>query len=105
MRLAQAGIETTVIPDSAIFAMMSRVNKVVINTHAVMANGGLLARSGSHVLVAAAKQHSTPVVVLTGIYKLSPEYAYDQDTHNTLLAPNGVLPYDDGSCPCTGAYL
>lgn len=95
-RLAACGIETTVIPDAAVFAMMSRVNKVVIGTHAVMANGGLLARSGAHVLAAAAKHHSTPVVVLTGMYKLTPIYAYDQDTHNTLLSPNSVMPYDDG---------
>lgn len=27
-RLAQAGLHTTLIPDSAIFAMMARVNKV-----------------------------------------------------------------------------
>ena len=38
--LAKAGIETTVITDSAVFAVMSRVNKVIIGTHTVMANGG-----------------------------------------------------------------
>ena len=38
--LAKSGIETTVINDSAVFAMMSRVNKVLIGTHTVMANGG-----------------------------------------------------------------
>ena len=29
-RLAQAGMHTTLIPDSAIFAMMARVNKVAL---------------------------------------------------------------------------
>ncbi len=29
-----------VVSDSAVFAMMSRVNKVIVGTHAVMANGG-----------------------------------------------------------------
>ena len=38
--LAVAGIETTVIPDSAVFAMMSTINKVIVGTHSVMANGG-----------------------------------------------------------------
>ena len=38
--LAKSNIETTVITDSAVFAMMSRVNKVIIGTHTVMANGG-----------------------------------------------------------------
>lgn len=38
--LAKSNIETTVITDSAVFAMMSRVNKVIIGTHTVLANGG-----------------------------------------------------------------
>jgi translation initiation factor eIF-2B subunit beta len=33
-QLSSAGIETTVITDSAIFAVMSRVNKVILGTHA-----------------------------------------------------------------------
>jgi hypothetical protein len=32
--LAAEGIETTVITDSAVYAVMSRVNKVVIGAHA-----------------------------------------------------------------------
>lgn len=32
--LAAVGIETTVITDSAVYAVMSRVNKVVIGAHA-----------------------------------------------------------------------
>jgi translation initiation factor eIF-2B subunit beta len=32
--LAEVGIETTVITDSAIHAVMSRVNKVVLGAHA-----------------------------------------------------------------------
>ncbi len=39
--LAEAKIPTTVITDSAVFAMMSRVNKVIIGTHAIVADGGL----------------------------------------------------------------
>lgn len=40
LELAQAKIKTTVINDSAAFAIMSRVNKVFIGTHAIMADGG-----------------------------------------------------------------
>lgn len=36
VELSKAGIETTVIPDSAVFAVMSRVNKVILGTHAGM---------------------------------------------------------------------
>lgn len=59
--LAEAQISTTLIPDSAIFAMMARVNKVIIGTHSVMANGGLKAVCGTHTLALAAKHYSVPV--------------------------------------------
>lgn len=38
--LAKENINTILIPDSAIFSVMSRVNKVIIGTHSIMANGG-----------------------------------------------------------------
>lgn len=60
--LATANIATTLIPDSAIFAMMARVNKVIIGTHSVMANGGLKAVCGTHTLALAAKHYSVPVI-------------------------------------------
>jgi len=59
--LAKSNIQTTVIPDSAVFGMMSRVNKVIIGTHTVSANGGLRAASGIHVVALAAKHYSIPV--------------------------------------------
>ncbi|ORX89536.1 translation initiation factor eIF-2B beta subunit [Basidiobolus meristosporus CBS 931.73] len=94
--LASAGIETTVIPDSAIFAVLSRVNKVILGTHAVLANGGLIAVAGSQTIATAAKHHSTPVAVCTGLYKLSPQFPYDPDTLNMCVSPNPVLQYEEG---------
>lgn len=78
--LTAAGITVVLIPDSAIFSVMSRVNKVIIGTHAVLGNGALMAAAGSKVVAKAAKVHQTPVIVLCGTYKLSPRYPYDQDT-------------------------
>ncbi|KAG0292935.1 Translation initiation factor eIF-2B subunit beta [Dissophora globulifera] len=96
LELSKAGIETTVIPDSAVFAVMSRVNKVILGTHAVLANGGLVAISGTHMMAAAAKHHSIPVVVCTGLYKLSPLYPYDEDTFNVQFNPDSVLGFEEG---------
>lgn len=98
VRLAEAGIETTVITDSAIFAMMSRCNKVIVGTHSVMADGGLKALSGIHSLALAAKHHSVPLIVCTSLYKLCPLYQYscDQDTFNKFVNPKDVLAYEDG---------
>ena len=41
------GCKTVVVTDSAVFALMSRVNKVIIGAHAVMANGAVLSTAGS----------------------------------------------------------
>ena len=35
LTLAEAGIDTTLIPDDNVFALMARVNKVIISAHAV----------------------------------------------------------------------
>lgn len=80
--------DTCVIPDSAIFAMMARVNKVLLPAHAVLANGGLVSTSGSNLVALAAAENAVPVVCLTGIYKLTPIFPHEgQDTLNDLLSP------------------
>lgn len=56
-------IQTTIIADTAVFAIMSRVNKVIIGTHTVLANGGLRAVCGSHTIALAAKHYSVPVSI------------------------------------------
>ena len=38
--LAKAKIDTTVITDASVFAVIERVNKVIIGTHTVLADGG-----------------------------------------------------------------
>ncbi|XP_067027489.1 translation initiation factor eIF2B subunit beta-like [Acropora muricata] len=97
--LAQHGIETTVITDSAVFAIMSRVNKVFIGTHAVMADGGLRSIVGSHALALAAKHHSVPLIVCAAMYKLTPQYivSYDQDSCNKFVAPHDVMKFSEGN--------
>ena len=54
--LTEAGIDTTVIQDAALFAVMPLVDKVFLPTHAVMANGGLIAPSGSQMVALAARE-------------------------------------------------
>lgn len=92
--LAEAGIDTVLIHDAAIFAMMARVHKVIIPAHAVLANGGIIATSGCNLVAMAARHHSVPVVCITGIFKLCPVFPHDgQDTLNDLLSPSTVMDY------------
>ncbi|KAJ6036117.1 hypothetical protein N7540_000396 [Penicillium herquei] len=90
------GITVILIPDSAVFALMSRVNKVILGTHSVLANGGLVASAGTRVIARAAKVHQTPVVVVSGVYKLSPVYPFDFDSLIEYGDASKVLPYEDG---------
>lgn len=95
--LAKAGISTLVVSDAAVFALMARVNKVIIGCHAVTANGGLIAPSGSMLMAAAARHHATPVFVVTGLYKLTPVYPENHDHFNLFGSPDPIVPFADGS--------
>ncbi|XP_015919139.1 translation initiation factor eIF2B subunit beta [Parasteatoda tepidariorum] len=97
--LAESGIQTTLIQDAAIFALMSRVDKVIVGTHSVMANGGLKALCGTHALALAARHHSKPFIVLAPMFKLTPQYvtSSDQEGFNHMRAPEELIPFDDSA--------
>ncbi|XP_027203899.2 eukaryotic translation initiation factor 2B subunit beta [Dermatophagoides pteronyssinus] len=94
--LAKENINTILIHDSAIFSVMSRVNKVIIGTHSIMANGGIKAVSGTYTLALAAKQYSVPFIVCTGMFKLTPKHlaSYDQLAFNKFESSEKVLNYE-----------
>ncbi|KAG9481682.1 translation initiation factor eIF2B subunit beta [Eleutherodactylus coqui] len=94
--LSKAGIETTVITDAAIFAVMSRVNKVIIGTKTILANGSLRAVSGTHTLALAAKHHSTPLIVCAPMFKLSPQFSNEEDSFHKFVSPQEILPFSEG---------
>jgi translation initiation factor eIF-2B subunit beta len=75
--LSDAKIETIVIPDSHVFAVMSRVGKVIVGARSVFANGGTVSSAGVAAVCECAKEHKTPVFSVAGLYKLSPTYPFD----------------------------
>jgi translation initiation factor eIF-2B subunit beta len=95
LALQEQGIDTTVIADAAVYAMMPAVNKVIVGTHGVMANGGLVAHTGAGNIAAAAKVHAVPFVVVTGLHKLTPLYAFDSETFNEHGAPSQLIKFDE----------
>ncbi|KAM7323463.1 translation initiation factor eIF2B subunit beta [Alexandromys fortis] len=96
INLSKANIETTVMTDAAIFAVMSRVNKVIIGTKTILANGSLRAVAGTHTLALAAKHHSTPLIVCAPMFKLSPQFPSEEDSFHKFVAPEEVLPFTEG---------
>ena len=95
--LSTAGISVILIPDSAIFAMMSRVNKVVLDAEAVFTNGGFLSATGSKLIAKAAQAHRTPMLVLSGVYKFSPVRPFNLDAFLEDGDSGKVLPYEAGA--------
>ncbi|QSZ31662.1 hypothetical protein DSL72_001229 [Monilinia vaccinii-corymbosi] len=94
--LSAAGITVTLITDAAVFAIMSRVNKVILATHAVIANGGLVAAAGARIIAKAAKFHRVPVMVVSGVYKLSPEYPFEFESLIEYGDPGSVVGFENG---------
>ena len=92
-------VQVTMIAESALFAMMARVNKVILGTQTVLADGGLRAAVGTHALALAAKFHSVPVIVCAPSYKLSPQFHRGDQQEGFLeaVSPEPVLPYADGA--------
>lgn len=77
--LADNKIDTVLIPDSATFAVMPRVGKVILGANTVFANGGCMSNSGVANVVECAKEHKTPVFGVAGLYKLSPLYPFNRE--------------------------
>lgn len=94
--LTAAGITVILIPDSAVFALMSRVNKVVLGTESVFSDGSLVAAAGSKAIAKAARMHSTHVVVLCAVYQLSPVYPFNPDIFMEAGDPSKIVNYNDG---------
>ncbi|XP_022656810.1 translation initiation factor eIF-2B subunit beta-like [Varroa destructor] len=98
--LGKHGVSTFVVHDSAIFAMMGRVHKVVLGAHSVMADGGLKAYSGAYAVARAAKHYSVPLVVCTPVYKLTPQFvtSEDQPGFNKLESPQDIFDFAESTC-------
>jgi len=96
--LSEEKIDVTLITDSAVFAIMSRVNKVILGTHSILADGGLQSVAGSHMIAVAASHHSVPLIVVSAMYKLSPQFfrSTEHDTFNQFFSPEKVFPQANG---------
>ena len=70
--LAKAKISTTIIKDSAIFAMMARANKVIIGTQSILADGTVVATSGAKTVALAAKHPDTNLRCINPLFDSLP---------------------------------
>ena len=94
--LIAAGITVIMIPDSVVFALMSRVNMVLLDTNVVFSNGSFVSATGARLITETARIHRTAVIVLCGVYKISPLHPFDIDVLMEDGDPGGPVAYDDG---------
>jgi translation initiation factor eIF-2B subunit beta len=95
--LSSSGISTFLVPDSSVYALMSRVSKVILGAHAILTNGGMFAVTGSLLTATAARAHSTPVMVCAGQFKLTPLWnLYHEYGALDFADPSGVLGFEEG---------
>ncbi|KAI4278131.1 MAG: hypothetical protein LQ337_001275 [Flavoplaca oasis] len=97
--LTIAGVTVIMVPFSAVFALMSRISKIILDAHIVLADGSLVAPSGAKAITQAASMHRTPVIVLSGVYKLSPVYPSDVGMLVDFGDPSSIVGSDQGSFP------
>ncbi|GJN67929.1 GCD complex subunit gcd7 [Purpureocillium lilacinum] len=95
-KLASAGITVISVMNSTLMTYMSRVDKVILGARAVVANGGVVTDAGATAIARAAREQGNAVIVLSGVYKLSPDNPFDEDSLIEWGDPSTYVSYEDG---------
>ncbi|MEM0097780.1 MAG: ribose 1,5-bisphosphate isomerase [Conexivisphaerales archaeon] len=90
--LADAGIDVTLIPDSAARLYMRKVDKVVVGADAIAANGAVVNKIGTSTIAAIAKESRTRVMVAAETYKISPQTYLGELIEIEIRSPYEVAP-------------
>lgn len=78
LKLSDLGIDTIIIPDSMVFAVMNKIGKVIIGCKQIFSNGSAIVSStGVQTVVQCAKEFRVPIIVMAGLYKLSSLSPFD----------------------------
>lgn len=62
--LSKHSIPSALVPETSIFALMSRINKVLIGCNAILNNGGILTTAGGLLIALAAKENAVPLIII-----------------------------------------
>jgi len=92
MALADIGIPTTLIIDSAHRCYMRKVTRVFLGSRAVLPTGEVLAKVGSAAIAAAAYEAGVPVLILTNTHKFVVEASLAEEALNSEGDPSLVFP-------------
>lgn len=95
-KLGSAGITVVNVMNGGLMAYMSRVDKVILGARAIVANGGVVTDAGAAAVARAAKEQGNAVIVLSGVYKLSPENPFDEESLIEWADPSTYVNFSDG---------
>jgi ribose 1,5-bisphosphate isomerase len=95
-KFAKKGIPTVLIIDSAVRYFMNKIDKVIVGSDAVAANGAVVNKIGTSTIALVAKEARTPFYVATETYKFSPATALGElvkieERDESEVIPKGAL--------------
>ncbi|XP_001976398.3 translation initiation factor eIF-2B subunit delta isoform X1 [Drosophila erecta] len=90
-RLHANGIPCTYVLINAVGYVMAEATKVLLGAHALLANGYVMARTGTAQVALVANAHNVPVLVCCETHKFSERFQTDAIVYNELSDPNQLV--------------
>lgn len=94
--LAANGSMLISVMNTGLMAYMTKVNKVILSARAITAHGGVTVDSGAAALARAARAQGRTVIVLGGVYKVSPDNQANQSIATEWGNPSKYVNFSDG---------
>ncbi|KAI2625802.1 nagb/rpia/CoA transferase-like protein [Hypoxylon sp. NC1633] len=94
--LSSGGSSVVNIMNAGLMAYMPKVNKVILGARAITRNGGVIVDSGTAVIARAAREQGRTVIVLGGVYKLSPDNRFHHEGSIEWGDPSKYVNFADG---------
>ncbi|KAI1650305.1 nagb/rpia/CoA transferase-like protein [Daldinia loculata] len=94
--LSSSGSTVVNIMNVGLMAYMSKVNKVILGARAITKKGGVIVDSGAAVIARAAREQGRTVIVLGGVYKLSPDSRFYHGGFVEWGGPSKYVNFADG---------
>lgn len=82
--------------NTGLMAYMTKVNKVILSARAVTAQGGVTVDAGAAAIARAARSQGRTVIVLGGVYKISPDSQANQNLATEWGSPTRYVNFSDG---------
>ncbi|KAI0164256.1 nagb/rpia/CoA transferase-like protein [Hypoxylon sp. FL1284] len=95
--VASGGSTVVNIMNVGLMAYMSKVNKVIIGARAITSTGGVIVDSGAAAIARAAQEQGRSVIVLGGVYKISPDSRSHEEAFVEWGSPSKYVNFADGT--------